>query len=206
MKRLLSGDIIEIFIRDIEMYCYCKYVDKRKFYDDISYPFQFRISKDLKKIRTSSPSEIDFSKLLFSPWHLMGHMDLIKNGRWKVIGKQHLSEEDMKQHHYKMEWPPSLISIPSEVSQWRVIKNIDNVNDGIIVSHHQCRHLEYSGNHGALNFEFRIVLEHHKIEGTIDTIVKDNWDKYDHILFARHYDMPVFNSLPVEYQGYLIEE
>ena len=205
MKSLVSGDIIELYLEDIRKYCYLKFIDKRKFFDNVSNPFQFRVGSRLVPDRIISINDIDFSALFLSPWHLMGHKELLKIGRWNVVGSQKLFDYDFIQHHYKMSWPPNLLTIPSEAKQWRVLKNIDNVNEGLIVSYDRCEHLEDSGNHGALNFEFRIRIEQMKIEGRLGDLDKHSWDKYDHILFEQFSAIPAYTKLPAAIQGKLIE-
>lgn len=205
MKRLNSGDIVEVFLEPIRKYCYLKFVDKREYYNSINCPFQFRVSKFVVDDKLDSVCDIDFSDLFISPWHLMGHNELLKTGRWNIVGNQKLLNSDFVQHHYKMVWPPNLLADPLQVKQWRVLKNIDNVNEGILVSYEKCKHLEYCGNHGALNLEQRVIIEQLKIEGRLDTIEKINWDKYDHILFQQFKYMPINTQLPSNITGHLIE-
>ena len=205
MKRLKSGDIIEIFLPAIKRYCYCKYIDKRKYQDSVSYPFQLRLSSLLSTSKQEL-NNIDFSKLLFSPWHLTGHRKLVETGQWKVIGNLQPNSADFIKHHYKMEWPPNLLAIPNQVKQWRVLKDIEDVNKGVLVNYEQCSHLEYTGNHGALNFELRILVEYLKIENRLRDIDKTNWSKYEYILFEQFSAIPIYINLEASKQGRLIEK
>ena len=102
MKRLTTGSIIEVYVKELKLYIYMKYIDMRDFVREMSYPFQFRIYKDFFITPKPSVDDLNFSDLLISPLHLTGFKELIKVGEWKVMGNQKVTNSDTLQHKYKM--------------------------------------------------------------------------------------------------------
>lgn len=206
MKHLSSGNIVQVYLRSIDRYICLKYIDVRDLTKEVSYPFQFRVHGNIKQNNKITNDELDFSDLLFSPLHLTGFNSLIKQGTWKILGTQDINEYDKSQHHYKMAWPPNLLAMFDEVKAWRVVKDINNVNEGILVPYSQCSHLEYAENLGVNHLEFRVMIEFYKMNGGKLSIDKTNWTKFDHVLFSRYINMPVYRFLPNEQKGKLLSE
>ena len=206
MRKLVSGSIIEIYVKDINRYIYIKYIDVRDLIKEMSYPFQFRIYRDFYTKPLISIDNLNFSDLLISPLHLTGFKELIKTGEWKVIDSQDLTDYDKLQHHYKMAWPPSLIVHFDDVKQWRVLKNINNVNQGEIVPYYRCAHLEYAENLGASHLSLRVTIEYWKANGQEVNLDKSKWSKFDHVLYSRYVNMPLYTKVPEEFKGKLLPE
>jgi hypothetical protein len=204
MKKLSSGCVIEIFIEKINRYIYVKYIDNRDFKDDVVYPFQFRIFTEY--FTHTSNSEFDFSDLLISPLHLTGFKELIFNNSWKIIGKQKITDDDICDHHYKMVWPPDLLAMFENVKKWRVIKNINNINEGVIVTYNKCAHLEYAENLEGIYLEFRVYIEFLKEQNRIAELDKSKsaWNKFEQVLFSRYINMPLYKEMPKNHRGKLI--
>lgn len=202
MTKIIPGSVIEIFLEDINRYVYVKYIDNRYFNRDILYPFQFRIFNEyfLQPIDV----DLDFSNLLISPLHLKGFKELLTNNSWTIIGKQPVSDADKNDHHYKMAWPPNLIADFEDVNQWRVIKDLNNINEGIIVPYEKCTHLEYAESLEGNYLKFRILLEFMKENDRLMELDKSKWDKFDHILFKRYTNMPIYRQVPLKHKGRLI--
>lgn len=206
MKRLDSGSIIEIYVKEINRYIYVKYIDVRKLVKDVSYPFQFRLHRDFFREPVIDVDNLNFSYLLISPLHLTGFKELIKTDEWKIVGIQTLTEYDKKQHHYKKAWPPNLLVLFEDVKQWYVLKEINNINKGEIVPYFRCAHLEYAENLGASHLTLRVIVEHWKSKaGKID-LDKSLWDKFDYVLFSRYINMPLYTEVPDEFKGKLLPE
>ena len=206
MKRLTTGSIIEVYVKELKLYIYMKYIDMRDFVREMSYPFQFRIYKDFFITPKPSVDDLNLSDLLISPLHLTGFKELIKVGEWKVLGNQNLTKYDTLQHQYKMAWPPSLIVMFDNVKQWRVLKDINNVNVGEVVPYFRCAHLEYAENLGASHLTLRVIVEYWKSkEGKID-LDKSLWNKFDYVLFSRYINMPLYTEVPDKFKGKLLPE
>lgn len=204
MKKLVSGSIIEVNIKSIKSYIYMKYVDVRDFTKEVSYPFEFRIHYSFNTNPLHEVSELDFSDLLISPLHLTGFKELIKLGEWELVGFQDLTKYDKEQHYYKMAWPPNLMALVENVKQWRVLKNINNVNKGEIVPYELCSHLEYAENLGASHLSLRIMVEYYKIKKKKINFDKSIWDEFDRILLNRYIHMPAYVTIPDKFKGKLL--
>lgn len=206
MKKLVSGHIIEVYLKEIKCYVYLKHIDVRDFFEKMSYPFQFRIHRTFYKDPLSSSENLNFSDLLISPLHLTGFKEFLKTGEWKIVSKQDITEYDMIQHHYKEAWPPSLIVNFENVKQWRVLKNINNVNEGQIVPYYRCAHLEYAENLGAGHLSLRVIIEYFKAMRQVIKLNKTKWDKFDHVLYSRYINMPLYMDVPDEFKGRLLPD
>ncbi|PVD53010.1 hypothetical protein DC498_06490 [Terrimonas sp.] len=206
MRKLVSGSIIEVYVKEINRYVYLKYIDVREFIEKMSYPFQFRIHRFFYKQPLTSIENLNFSDLLISPLHLTGFKELIKTGEWKVVGVQDITNYDKLQHHYKMAWPPSLIVLFDNVEQWRVLKNINNVNEGQIVPYYRCAHLEYAENLGASHLLLRVIIEYYKAKSQEVNLDKSKWGKFDYVLYSRYVNMPLYTEVPDEFKGKLLPE
>ncbi|MFT4019238.1 MAG: hypothetical protein QM668_19905 [Agriterribacter sp.] len=137
---------------------------------------------------------------------MTGFKELIKTDEWKIVGIQTLTEYDKKQHHYKKAWPPSLIAMFDNVKQWRVLKDINNVNKGEIVPYFRCAHLEYAENLGASHLAFRAIIEYWKSKAEKIDLDKSLWNKFDYVLFSRYINMPLYAVVPDKFKGKLIPE
>lgn len=200
-----QGSIIEVKLEEINKFIYIKYIDTKLIFNEVSFPFQFRIHSEFYVEKNLNPQSINFSNLLISPIHLTGFKVPIKLGEWKIVGIQESTEYDKIQHHYKMAWPPSLISKVSEVQKWRVVRDINNVNEGEIVTYSRCKHLEYKNAFDVSLLNLRILIEYNKKAKVKYEFDKSLWDKLDFVFFDRYSDMPAYVDLPKDVQGRLLD-
>ena len=206
MQRLTTGSIIEVFIKDINRYAYLKYINVNDFIEHVNFPFQFRVNENFYKAPLEDTGSLDFDHLLFSPLHLAGFKDLIKIGEWKIKGKHDIAFYDKQQHHYKMAWPPSLIILFNDIKEWRVLEEINNINQGKLVPYERCAHLEYVENLGADYLSFRLIIEYYKAKGEKIDIDNSGWSKFEKALFSRYTNMPVYKNVPDEFKGRLLPD
>ena len=206
MLRINTGSIIEMYMHDINRYIYIKYIDVRKFIQNTSYPFQFRICSQFYNAPLNTFDSLHFEDLLLSPLHLTGFKELVQSGSWKIVSTQKISETDKKQHHYKMAWPPNILALFAEVKQWRVLEDLTNINHGKIVPYYRCAHLEYAENLGANHAMLRILIEYFKINQMAVDINKSDWNKFDDVLYDRYVNMPIYTQMPAQFRGMLLPE
>ncbi|MGZ5281352.1 MAG: hypothetical protein ACXWEY_03660 [Bacteroidia bacterium] len=200
MKRtnIKHGDVVEIYLPNVEKFCHGKIIDPKQIKTAIDLPHFLLVNNDVFSQPTLTLETLN-RELLLAPFYIVGGSAAVTKFGWRIISNEHVSESEEWIPDTKEGWP--LFSNPPQrwgyktkystkliFSEWEKVKHLDNgVGKNIEV------------------IPFLIEQELLKIEGKdiqIEYGIK-NW--LEQIIYDNYKQLPVYSKLPNELKGKAIQ-
>jgi hypothetical protein len=195
MKRIKSGDIIQIPLPKDFGFAYAKYINLIEFSPQSNYPDLIRVYDFVSKLPVIDINELKDRDFLFSPILVGGLAPTIKNRIWKIVGHLTLSDNDNVIPHYKVSEP--IGELEENAKRWYYVVD-GNINKKYAAPIGNVQHLEYLGAIGTDYLGTKIAMEYLK---KCKKDIKDYFDLkeyHEKFIYNRIINKPLYSEINKE--------
>ena len=157
--KINTGDLIQIPLWGDLGYAYAKYIDLSKY---SNMPSLIKVYEYWTDSDIFDKDKIEDSKYLTQPMLVAGITNILRKGKWRVVGHVQLSEDDERIPHFRSHEPRW--EDENSAKEWCYIEDC-NVNKRVKVPFESIRHLERYVAQGTGNIEIKITMQIIKKEG-----------------------------------------